>query len=83
VEIDASIAAELDDLERAAGLQVAVVEEYQDGFYSMRVEPPMLMIAAFSAEGDPPLVIPEPQFVPCHIPRVRNRVVWRRYDEVT
>lgn len=82
MEVDPAIAAELDDLERAAGLQVAVVEEYQDGYYSMRIEMPMLMVGEF-AGNDPPLAIPEPRYVPCHVPRTRRRVVWRRYDEVT
>lgn len=83
MRLDPDIEAELDDLERNAGLQVAVVEEYQDGHYSMRVVNPILMLGAFDSSTDPPLTIPEVRFVPCHIPRMRKRVVWKRYDEAT
>lgn len=81
--LDELIEAELDDLERNAGLQVAVVEEYQDGHYSMRVANPILTLGDFASGTDPPLVIPEVRFEPCHIPRFRRRVVWKQYDEAT
>jgi len=84
--IDPEIEAELDEVERLAGLQVAVVEDYQDGFYRWRAKLPDLadIVAVATREGEPPLpTAVDLALEPCRIPRMRKRVVWRRYDEVT
>lgn len=70
------------EAEREIGLQVAVWEDVQVGWYTRRVRTIFPPAADFCSNSESSPTFLETVFEPCHIPRFEKRVKWVREEEI-